>query len=906
MLRRRRLEDFSKELRAHLALEADRLREEGFDEVEARRRAHLNLGNLMNQEERFYEASRWAWLDQLRQDIRYSIRQLRNAPAFTLTAALTLALGIGATTAIFTLIHAVLLKSLPVARPEQLYVIGDAKHTGVYSGMAVDWDIFSYDLYKYLRDHTEGFDELGAFQADPRRIGVRRSGDPHVAESHIAEYVSGNYFLTFGVRAFAGRAIDADDDRPGAAPVAMITYRTWQERYALDPSVLGATFNMNGTPVTIVGVMPPGYFGDALRSNPPDFWLPLAIEPVVNHGGWVNNPDLHWLYVMGRIKPGVDIKAVEARMQVELRQWLSDRSGILGPAAAARIPRQTLHLSRGGSGIGLMRATYSAGLQLLMAISGFVLLIVCANLANLMLVRGLGRRRQTSISLALGAARSRLVRQALTESIVLALIGGAGGVAIAFAGTRTLLGAVFAGSSNVPISATPDLAVLGFAFAISLLTGLVFGVAPAWTANRTDPLDALRGSGRATQNVGSLPQRTLVVMQAALSLVLMAAAGLLTQSLRNLQHQELGFKTDGRVDVRIDPNLAGYKTDQLESLYRKTKERLSQIPGVMSVSYSLFGPMSGSNWTTDVNIEGQPPPAVDGENLTSWTRVGPDYFETIGTRILRGRPIRESDTAITRHVAVINEAFVRRFFPKEEPIGKHFGVGAKFSKSFEIVGIAADAKYRQPDQPAVPMYFIPRPQVTPYADAGTLAFESRSLYVNDIVLRFAAHAGSMDAPIRRAFADIDPNLTVIRIQTFETQVESQLGQETLIVRLTSLFGLTALLLASIGLYGVTSYSVARRSKEIGIRVALGADRKSVVAMVLRNAYALVAIGLALGVPIALAMGRIMGTRLYGISWYNPAILAGAGIILAAFALAATIAPARRAASLDPMQTLRGD
>src|SRR6267154_3541085 len=473
MLRRRRLEDFSTELRAHLALEADRLREEGFDEVEAQRRAHLNLGNLMLQEERFYEASRWAWLDQLRQDIRYSIRQLRNAPAFTLTAALTLALGIGATTAIFTLIHAVLLKSLPVAHPEQLYVIGDAKHTGVYSGMAVDWDIFSYDLYKHLRDHTEGFDELGAFQADPRRIGVRRTGDPHVAESHIAEYVSGNYFLTFGVRAFAGRAIEADDDRPGAAPVAMITYRTWQERYALDPSVLGATFNMNGTPVTIVGVTPAGYFGDALRSNPPDFWLPLAIEPVVNHGGWVNNPDLHWLYVMGRIKPGVDIKAMEARMQVGLRQWLSDRAGILGPVAAAQIPRQTLHLSRGGSGIGLMRASYSAGLELLMAISGFVLLIVCANLANLMLVRGMERRRQTSLSMALGAQASRLVRQALTESILLSLLGGAAGVIIAFAGTRFILHFAFPplnGMAGIPIYASPSMPVLLFAFGVSLIT----------------------------------------------------------------------------------------------------------------------------------------------------------------------------------------------------------------------------------------------------------------------------------------------------------------------------------------------------------------------------------------------------------------------------------------------------
>lgn len=906
MIRRRKLQDFSTELRSHLAMEADRLREEGFDEVEARRQAHLNLGNLMQQEERFYESSRWAWLDQLRQDLRYSIRQLRNAPAFTLTAALTLAIGIGATTAIFTLIHAVLLKSLPVVRPEQLYTIGDAKRIGVFSGMEGDWDVVSHDLYKYLRDHTDGFYELAAFQADPRRIGVRRSGDAHVAESRIAEYVSGNYFLTFGVHAFAGRAIDADDDRPGAAPVAMITYRSWQERYALDPSVLGATFNMNGAAVTIVGVMPPGYFGDGLRSNPPDFWLPLAIEPVVNHAGWVNNPDLHWLYMMGRVKPDADVKTMGAQMQTGLRQWLNGRSGILGPTAAAQIPRQTLHLSRGGSGIGAMRATYSAGLQLLMAISGFVLLIVCANLANLMLVRGLGRRKQTSISLALGAARSRLVRQALTESIVLALIGGAGGVAIAFAGTRTLLSAVFAGANYVPISPTPDLAVLGFAFAISLLTGLVFGVAPAWTANRADPLDALRGSGRVTQHVGSLPQRTLVVMQAALSLVLMAAAGLLTQSLRNLEHQELGFRTGGRVDVRIDPNLAGYKIDQLEPLYRRIKERLARLPAVESVSYSLYGPMSGSSWTTDVSIDGQPPPAVDGQNSTAWNRVGPDYFETIGTRILRGRTILESDIATTHHVAVVNEAFARRFFPKEDPLGKHFGARAKFSKSFEIVGIAEDAKYRQPDQPVFPMYFIPRSQVTPYDEAGTMAFEARSLYANDVVLRFAARAGAMEEPIRRAFAEIDPNLTVIRIQTFDTQVESQLSQETLIVRLTSLFGLTALLLASIGLYGVTSYSVARRSKEIGIRVALGADRKSVVGMVLRNAYLLVAIGLALGIPIALAMARIMGARLYGISWYNPAILAGSGIILAACALAATIAPARRAAALDPMQTLRGD
>jgi predicted permease len=904
MFHRRKLADFSQELRAHLAIEIDRLRDEGYEDTEARRIANVNLGNLMLQEERFYEASRRAWLDQLRQDVRYSLRQLRRAPAFTITAVLTLALGIGATTAIFTLIHAVLLKSLPVTRPGQLYTAGDGVHR-VFSGMAGDWDIFSFEFYKYIRDHTDGFESLAGFQADPRRIGVRRAGSPDAAESHMAEYVTGNYFPTFGVRAFAGRSIDERDDRPGAPPVAMISYRLWQERYGLDPTVLGATFQMNGTPVTIVGATAPGFFGDTLRAIPPEFFLPIAMEPAVNHTGWINNPDLHWLFVMGRLKPTADVQKIEAQMLVEVRQWLTERSGKLGPNAAAQIPQQTLHLRPGTSGIGVMRATYSTGLQLLMAISGFVLLIVCANLANLMLVRGLARRRQTSVSVALGAGRWRLVRQTLTESLLLGLIGGAAGVAIAFAGTRTLLSAVFAGAADVPISPTPDLPVLVFALAVSLATGLLFGIAPAWMANRADPLDALRGAGRSTENTGSLPQRSLVILQASLSLVLLVAAGLLTQSLRNLEHQRFGFAPDGRLAVRIDPNLAGYKPDQLDPLYRRIRERMAQIPGVKNVSYSLYSPMSGSNWSTDVTIEGQPPPAVDGQNLTSLNRVGPDYFETVGTPIVSGRTILESDTASTHHVAVINQAFARRFFPNQDPLGKHFGPDVN-ATALEIVGIVEDAKYLNPGQPVFPMYFMPRPQTAHYSDAGTNAFEARSLYVNDIVLRMAGRADSLDDEIRRAFAEIDPNLTIIRIQSFNDQVTGQFSQENLIVRLTSLFGLTALLLATVGLYGVTSYSLARKSKEIGIRVALGADRTSVVRMVLRNAYLLVVIGLAVGIPIALAMGRLLGSRLYGISWYSPAILGGSAIALSVFAFAATIVPARRAASVDPVETLRGE
>ncbi|HLW77535.1 MAG TPA: ADOP family duplicated permease, partial [Bryobacteraceae bacterium] len=753
-------------------------------------------------------------------------------------------------------------------------------------GMAVDWDIASYDLYHYFRDHTQGFEELAAFQADPRRIGVRRSGDPRPAESFMGEYVSGNYFATLGVPAFAGRTIGNEDDRAGAPPVAMMAFRAWQEQFASDPSVIGATFNLNGTAVTIVGITPPAFFGESLRAQPPDFYMPIELEPAVNRGPWIRNPQLHWLYLMGRIQPGGNVGAIEAQMRGELQQWLRSWASVLGPMEALQIPRQTLHLHPAGSGIGVMRASYSFGLELLMSISGFVLLIVCANLANLMLVRGLARRRQTAISLALGATRARIVKQALTESVLLALLGGGAGVGIAFAATETLLRAVF-GAQAVPIRATPDLNVLGFALGVSLITGIVFGIAPAWSANRAEPVDALRGAGRSTENIHSWPQRTLVILQAALSLVLLAAAGLLTVSLRNLAHQSFGFASENRLAVRIDPNLAGYKPDQLEALYREIRRRLLELPGCTNVSYSLYSPMSGNSWSADVAIDGQPP-------------------ETVGTPLLRGRTILESDIDSAPHVAVVNQTFAHRFFPHEDPLGKHFGADPGFTKSLQIVGIAADAKYGNPGQPPPPMYFVARPQLGRYADAGTMAFESRSLYVNDIVLRFATRPDSVDAQIRRIFAALDPNLTVIRIQSFGTQIGSQLNQETLIARLAALFGLTALLLASIGLYGLISYLVAQRAREIGIRVALGADRIGVLRLVVRHAYGLVALGLAIGIPIALAMGRLIENRLFGIAAYNPTILGGAALALTLCALLAILVPARRAASLDPVETLRGD
>jgi predicted permease len=532
---------------------------------------------------------------------------------------------------------------------------------------------------------------------------------------------------------------------------------------------------------------------------------------------------------------------------------------------------------------------------------------VCANIANLMLVKGLARRQQTSISLAVGASRSRLMRQALTESVVLGLIGGAAGLAMAFGGTQALLAAVFTGSSQIPVSVRPDPAVLLFALVVSLFTSLVFGMAPAWAAYRSDPVDALRGSGRSTAQAASTGQRTLIVLQAALSLVLLAASGLLTLSLRNLANQQFGYTANGRIAVRIDPNLAGYKLNQLEPLYRTIKDRLSRLPGVLSASYALYSPMSGSNWTTQAIIDGQPPPATDGLNVAAWNRVGPDYFETIGTRIIRGRTITDADTETTRHVAVVNEEFVRVFLQGRDPIGQHFGTGSvKYSRNFEIVGVSENAKYRQPEEPVPPMYFLPRSQTTDYDVPGIQAFENRSLYANDIVLRIAGRNDSIGAQIQRAFAEIDPNLTVVRVRSFESQLDVNITQPALIAHLTSLFGLTALVLASIGLYGVTSYSVQRRTKEIGIRVALGARPMSITGGVLASAYLPIAIGLVLGIPLSLAMGRLLASKLYGVSGSSPVILAGAIGMLAVFALAAAIAPARRAASINPIETLRSD
>ncbi|MGB7169369.1 MAG: ABC transporter permease, partial [Acidobacteriaceae bacterium] len=643
------------------------------------------------------------------EDIRYALRQFFKTPGFTITAILTLALGIGATTAVFTLINVVLLKSLPVAKPSELIRIGDNENCCINAGMADDWSLFSTEQYREFRDHTPGFSNLAAFQAGRTTLGVRRVGSDHPSEPLGGEFVSGNAFQTFGLTAWAGRLLEPSDDHKGAAPVAVMSYRTWQQKYGKDPTVVGASFLINGNAFTVVGIAPPGYYGERLTSDPPSFWIPLSDSPLVQNGGFnvLDSPELQWLNLIGRVQPGANLKQMEAQLQVELRQFLLSPISKVEKRDDSLIPKQTLHLAPGGGGVQQMQENFKDGLHLAMWISAFVLLIACANLANLMLVRATARKAQTSVRSALGAPRSRLVRQALTESVVLAVLGGLAGLAVAYGGARLLIHMV-SGKSYIPINASPSLPVLGFAFAVSLVTGILFGVAPAWMTAHADPIEALRGANRSTKTSGLWTQKILVVLQAAVSLALLCAAGLLIRSLANLHNQHFGFETRNRYILHIDPQMAGYQADQADVFFRQLHDTLAAIPGVKEVTYSIYSPMEGDNWGNGVYIEGQaPPPPGSNFNNASWDRVSPSYFDNIGTKIIAGRGIAEQDTRATQAVAVVNQTFAKHFFKNGDAIGHHFGdLDQKYSGNFTIVGITEDTQYWDPMHRIRPMFFL--------------------------------------------------------------------------------------------------------------------------------------------------------------------------------------------------------
>jgi predicted permease len=677
--------------------------------------------------------------------------------------------------------------------------------------------------------------------------------------------------------------------------------------------VIGSPFNINSKPFTVIGITAPSFFGDTLSNSPPDFFLPLATEPLVQgDSSLLHSPRLHWLDLIGRIEPGATPASIQAQMRVELKQWLSSHWGEMDANTRANLPKQTLYLSPGGAGITSMREQYEHWLQILMMVSGFVLLIVCANVANLMLVRGIERRQQTAMSIALGAQASRLVRQALTESILLSLWGGAAGLAIAFAGTRLILHFAFPTLpefAGVPISPSPSVPVLVFAFAVSLMTGLAFGIAPAWMAARVDPIEALRGVNRSTRLSGSLPRKTLVVLQAALSLVLLSASGLLTTALRHLESQDFGFDQDRRTIVNIDPQLAGYRAEQLTVLYQHIHDSIASLPGVSSVALCIYSPQSGDSWNDGIVVDGRPAPGPKDDIIAAFDRVTAGYFDAIGTPIIKGRPITELDTATSHHVAVINEAFARKFFKNEDPIGKYFGrseIGA--ARQNQIVGVAKDARYLSfaLDQAIGPFFFMPETQYDVFPNAEYTKADVRTHFLHDIVVKMQPGAKLSDAEVHRAIAAVDPNIPVNSILALRDQVAGQFSQQRLIARLTSFFGILSLVLASLGLYGATAYNAGCRTNEIGVRMALGARRDQVVALILRGALGLVLLGLCVGLPLALAADRFLGSQLYGLNPYDPVVIVVAILTLGFSALAASLIPAVRASLISPLEALRAE
>jgi predicted permease len=619
----------------------------------------------------------------------------------------------------------------------------------------------------------------------------------------------------------------------------------------------------------------------------------------------LNKVDTHWLELIGRIHPDANPASIEAEMRVELKQWLRSHWSEMSANDRAKFPDQTLYLGPGGAGITSMRERYEHWLQILMMVSGFALLIVCANVANLMLVRGMERRRQTAMSMALGARASRIVRQALMESILLSLCGGAAGLAIAFAGTRLILHFAFPslpGLAGVPIDASPSVPVMLFAFVTSLLTGAAFGIGPAWMTTRVDPIEALRGASRSTTRAGSLPRKTLVVFQAALSLVLLSASGLLTTAVQRLENQDFGFEQDHRIVATMNPRLAGSRTAQLSLLYRRIHDSVAAIPDVSAVALCLYSPQGGGGWGTGVWVDGHAGPGPNDDNFAGWDRVTAGYFDVIGNPIVKGRGISAQDTAVSRSVAVINEAFARKFFRDQDAIGKHFGREAGASRQFEVVGVAKDARYftNNLHQPVRPFFFLPEAQAE--YTRGNLG----SLFLRDIVILTRPGASLSIARIRQATAAVDPNLPIISIRTLREQVSSQLTQQRLIARLTSFFGVLSLVLASIGLYGVAAYNAGRRKNEIGVRMALGADRGQVVTLVLRSAGGPILLGLLIGLPLTFVAGRFLGDQLYGTNPYNPVVTLGAALALGLSALVASFVPALRASLISPLDALRGE
>ncbi len=838
----------------------------------------------------------------LLQDVRYALRQMRKSPGFTTVAVLSLALGIGANTAIFTLIHALVLKSLPVRAPQQLVSFGEAVGGGEVDGIGPGpLDLFPYDFYKQVEQQHDPFQGVCATGSFPVTVSVRRGtesgGQARQAVSHL---VSGNYFSVLGADPILGRSITPDDtNAAGGHHVAVISYRYWQQEMSADQTAIGQGITVNGTPFTVIGVMAPKFFGSELNEESPDMWLPItAQQEVMLQPSLLNPHGLFWMHLMARLRDGVSPEQSQAWATTKLQQFMMAREGAqVSEKRQKEIGQIRIDMLPGGRGVSHLRSQFEQPLLILMGVVGLVLAIACANLANFLLSKSASREREFSTRLALGASHGRIARQILTEALILSGIGGLLGLAVAFWGTHVLVEFVVAGAQHTAIDASPDLAVLAFTFGVSLLTGILFGIAPSLRIAQIGSAPALSATARAAVGAGGrsgrLFPRILLVAQVGFSLVLLIGAGLFVRTLRNLKNQDLGFNRHNVLLLELDAKLAGYKSEQLPGLYERILNRLSTLPGVTSAALSAIPPIYSGSWRTPIFVQGYS--AAANEDLsTSINAVSPEYFATVSMPVVTGRPIGRQDTVSSAKVVMVNQSLANHFFPHGDAVGHQFAIGDPgVPGSWQIVGVVRDAKYNSPRDEPKRMIYLPVAQLT-----------GNDLFVNSLEVRAAGDPANIASEVRTALAEIDPNLPLLHVRTIAEQVDLFMENERLISQLSTFFALLALALACIGLYGVMAYNVTRRTNEIGVRMALGAQNGSILWMVLRESLILLGIGVALGIPAALAATRLVQAQLFGLKSSDPATFVAAAMLIAAVVVLAAYGPARRAAKVDPMVALR--
>ena len=867
--------DIQREMDFHMAERADDLMANGMSEPDARREARRRFGNPSVQRERTRDTDVLTWLESLGADVRYALRALRASPGFAIVAILSLGLGIGANTAIFSLINAVVLRTLPVERPDELMQ--------VTMGGRERGSVFTNPNWEQIRDRQDVFS--GVFGYAPTQFNLTAGGEIRSANG---TWVSGDYFSTLGVRPVLGRLLARADDVRGCPPVAVLGYGFWQSEYGGSRAVIGKTISLDRTQHTIIGVADPSFFGVNVGESA-QVYIPLCLRPGLDsRTNW-------FVRIMGRRKPGLAPQQVAARIAViapaVYEATVPPRWGV---AEKAEFLKNGLSVVAAANGLSPIRRQYQRALMVLMAVVALVLVVACANVANLLLARAAARGREMAIRLAIGAARRRLVRQLLTESVLLAGLGAIAGIAFARWGTSLLIGLLSRGQLPVSLDVGLDGRVLAFTLGIAVLTGVLFGLAPAWRATRIDPQAALKANGRGVAEGHSrfTIGKALVVGQIALSLVLVIGAGLLLGTFRKLVTLDPGFRRDGVLIVGVNLRNAGYESGRYGPVHADLLDRFRALPGVEAAAASVITPISGSSWNDYISVAGFTRKSAD-DALVYFNQVTDGFFAAMGTPLLAGRDFDARDRLGAQPVAIVNEALARKFFSGTSPLGKYYRLEQHDSLGapIQIVGVVKDAKYKELREETLPTAYLPLSQDS-----------TQSPYAN-YVLRTAGTPSSLAPAVKAVVAEVNRSIA-LELTPLSQQVDASLARERLLATLSGFFGALALLLATIGLYGTLSYSVARRRNEIGVRIALGAGRERVMRLVLGEVVRMVIIGVALGAVAALFGTRVMTSFLFGLSASDPTTVIGSATILAAVGLAAGALPAWRAARVDPIAALR--